>query len=179
MTTKVEEIYLEAEADIRNSNYHDAFQKHESIIYEEPDFAPAHNSIGWLYKTQFDNYEKAERHFLTAMSSDPLYPHPYFHLASLYIDLERINDLQKHLEKCMQIVTVDKAWVHYRYGMVAEMKGNYEDAIKNYQKAILHSFSNEKIKDYQLDMERCRTKLDIIELMKAEKADDDTASADR
>jgi tetratricopeptide (TPR) repeat protein len=179
MTTKVEEIYLEAEADIRNSNYHDAFQKHESIIYEEPDFAPAHNSIGWLYKTQFDNYEKAERHFLTAMSSDPLYPHPYFHLASLYVDLERIIDLRKHLEKCMHVVTVDKAWVHYRYGMVSEMQGNYEEAIKNYQKAILHSFNNEKIKDYQMDMERCRTKLDIIELMKAEKADGDTAAADK
>ncbi|BAV09835.1 Tetratricopeptide repeat-containing protein [Filimonas lacunae] len=177
MTTKVEEIYLDAEADIRNSNYHDAFQKHETIIYEEPAFAPAHNSIGWLYKTQFDNYEKAERHFITAMSCDPLYPHPYFHLASLYIDLERINDLKKHLEKCLQVVTVDKAWVHYRYGMVEEMQGRYDSAIKFYQKAVVHSFNNEKIKDYQADMERCRTKQETIEVMRMAEAGEDTLPA--
>jgi tetratricopeptide (TPR) repeat protein len=124
MTSKAEEMYLEAEADIRNSNYHDAFQKHESIIYEEPDFAPAHNSIGWLYKTQFDSYDKAEMHFKAAMKSDPLYPHPYFHLATLYIDLERLDDLKKHLERCLKIVTVEKAWIYYRYGMIEERRVN-------------------------------------------------------
>ena len=45
-----EELYLEAEADIKNNNYAEAFKKFESILYEEPDSAPAHNSLGWLYK---------------------------------------------------------------------------------------------------------------------------------
>jgi tetratricopeptide (TPR) repeat protein len=166
MTSKAEEMYLEAEADIRNSNYHDAFQKHESIIYEEPDFAPAHNSIGWLYKTQFDSYDKAEMHFKAAMKSDPLYPHPYFHLATLYIDLERLDDLKKHLERCLKIVTVEKAWIYYRYGMIEEMKGKYDTAIKQYQKAILHSFSNDKIRDYHADIDRCKTKQEISKELK-------------
>jgi tetratricopeptide (TPR) repeat protein len=166
MTSKAEELYLEAEADIRNSNYHDAFQKHESIIYEEPDFAPAHNSIGWLYKTQFDSYEKAEMHFKAAMKSNPLYPHPYFHLATLYIDLERIEDLKKHLEQCLKVVTVEKAWIYYRYAMIDEMKGRYDQAVKQYQKAILHCFSNDKIREYQADIERCKTKKGIADSLK-------------
>ena len=66
MNANSEELYLEAEADIKNNNYAEAFKKYESILYEEPDSAPAHNSMGWLYKTQFDDYAKAENHFSTA-----------------------------------------------------------------------------------------------------------------
>ena len=86
MTTNSEELYLEAEADIKNNNYSEAFKKYESILYEEPDSAPAHNSMGWLYKTQFDDYAKAENHFQTAVKCDPLYPHSYFHIAALLMD---------------------------------------------------------------------------------------------
>lgn len=161
MTTKIEQIYLEAESDIRNNNYHDAFEKYETILYEEPGFAPAHNSMGWIYKTQFDNYPKAENHFKAAMQADPLYPHPYFHLASIYFDLDKFDSLKTHLEKCLTITTLEKAWIYYRYGMMEETNGNYEQAIKQYEQAILHSFNNEKINDYKSDIERCRTKLEI------------------
>ncbi len=166
MTTRTDEIYLEAEADIRNNNYHEAFQKYESILYEEPGYAPAHNSMGWLYKTQFDNYEKAETHFNAAIQSDPLYPHPYFHLATLLIDLERYEELKKHLEKCLKIITIDKAWVYYRYAMLDEIKGRYDAAVKNYKTAILNCLNNDKIKDYQTDIERCKTKQEIIKEIK-------------
>ena len=161
MTSRIEETYLEAEADIRNNNYHEAFQKFENILYEDPSFAPAHNSIGWIYKTQFDNYEMAETHFIAAMKIDPQYPHSYFHLASILIDLERYNELKKHLDKCLKISTIDKAWVYYRMGMLEEIKGNYDKAIREYKTAILNCFNNDKIKSYQADIERCKTKAAI------------------
>jgi len=163
MTNRFEELYLEAEADIRNSSYHDAFLKYESILYEEPGYAPAHNSMGWIYKTQFDNYDKAKMHFLAAIQASPSYPHPYFHLAALYADLERYEDLQKHLAKCLTIASIDKAWVYYRYGMIEEIGGRYDTAIKNYKSAILHCFNNDKIKDYQADIDRCKIKQEIAE----------------
>ncbi|MFL9482083.1 tetratricopeptide repeat protein [Chitinophagaceae bacterium LWZ2-11] len=162
MTEQLEQLYLEAEADIRNNNYHEAFQKHLSIVYDEPDFAPSHNSLGWIYKTQFDDYEKAITHFKAAIRCNPLYPHPYFHLAGTYIDLDRFNDVLDHLAKCIKIATIDKGWVYYRYGMIDEIKGHYEDAIKNYERAILHTMNNDKLSDYKIDIERCRTKLEII-----------------
>ncbi len=162
MTTKVENLYLEAENDIRNSNFQEAFEKYETILYEEPGYAPAHNSIGWIYKTQFEDYKSAERHFITAIKSDPLYPHPYFHLASVYQDQERIEELHLHLEKCLKIVILDKAWVYVRYGIVEENKGNYTEAIKLYKKAILLTMSNDKIRDYQSDIDRCRIKIDVL-----------------
>ncbi|MCX6209650.1 MAG: hypothetical protein NTZ59_09165 [Bacteroidetes bacterium] len=161
MTTKVEQLYLEAEADIRNNNYHDAFEKYETILYEEPSYAPAHNSMGWIYKTQFDNYAKAENHFKASIQADPYYPHPYFHLASILFDLDRFEELKKHLDKSLKISILEKAWIYYRYAMMEETKGNFDDAIKQYQKAILHSFNNEKITEYKADIERCQTKIEL------------------
>lgn len=161
MTTSFEQLYLEAEADIRGSNYHEAFQKYESILYEEPDFAPAHNSMGWIFKTQFDNYQKAEMHFKAAIQADNLYPHPYFHLASIYIDLEKFDDLKKLLDKCLGIITIEKSWVHYRFGLMNEFKGNYDEAIKEYRQAIVFCMNNDKIKEYQADIERCKMKIEI------------------
>ncbi|NNV56529.1 hypothetical protein [Limnovirga soli] len=169
MTTQAEQTYLEAEADIRNSNYHEAFQKYESILYEEPGFAPAHNSLGWIFRTQFDNYEKAEMHLKAAIQADPLYPHPYFHLAGLYIDLEKFDELKSLLDKSLTIVTIDKAWVYYRFGMMQEIQSQYDSAIAFYKKAIINSISNDKIKDYQADIERCTTKQSILQEQNTEK----------
>ncbi len=107
MAINIEEIYLEAEADIKNSAYVEAYKKYETILYEEPNYAPAHNSMGWLLKNQFDDLEKAENHFMAAMKSNPLYPHPYFHYAVLLTDMERYKDLEKHLDKCLKISTID------------------------------------------------------------------------
>jgi tetratricopeptide (TPR) repeat protein len=156
-----EELYLEAEADIKNNNYAEAFRKFESILYEEPDSAPAHNSLGWLYKTQFDDYAKAENHFLTAMKCDNFYPHSYFHMAALFMDMERFDELKTFLEKCLKVRTIDKSWVYGRFALMEELKLNFDRAIHNFEKAILASQNDEKIKDYKQDIERCNMKMQI------------------
>ncbi len=65
----IEELFLEAEADIKKSAHVDALRKFETILYDVPNHAPTHNSLGWLYKTQFDDYKKAETHFKTAIKA--------------------------------------------------------------------------------------------------------------
>jgi hypothetical protein len=42
-----------------------------------------------------------------------------------------------------------------------ELKLNFERAIYHFQKAILSSQNDEKIKDYKLDIERCEMKMEI------------------
>jgi tetratricopeptide (TPR) repeat protein len=163
MNANSEELYLEAEADIKNNHYAEAFKKYESILYEEPDSAPAHNSMGWLYKTQFDEYIKAENHFVTAIKCDPLYPHSYFHMAALFMDMERFDELRQHLDRCLRIRTIEKSWVYGRYALAEELQKNFEKAIFYFEKAILASQSDEKIKDYRQDIERCQMKTEIFQ----------------
>ncbi len=158
----IDELYLESEADIKNNEFTEAFKKCEAILYEEPDHAPAHNSMGWIFKTQFDDYARAENHFLMAIKMSPLYPHPYFHYATLLTDLERWQDLETLLSKCETIATLDKTWIFAKRGNMHELTKNYTLAIKNYQQAILFSLSDEKVKSYTEDVERCKMKQLII-----------------
>lgn len=161
MPFHVEEVYLEAESDIRNNNYSEALKKYESILYDEPSHAPAHNSLGWLYKNQFDNYGKAENHFLAAIKSDPTYPHAYFHYAVLLTDMERFDDLRKHLDRCLKVSTLDKSWVQVRFALIEELQFNFQRAIQYFEKAILICVNDDKIKEYKQDIDRCRMKIDI------------------
>ena len=157
----IEELYLEAEADIKNNAFQDAFRKHQSILYEEPNHAPAHNSLGWLFKNQFDDYSAAEKHFKAAMRADPLYPHSYYHYATLLTDQEKFVELNRHLELCLRIPTIEKSWIHAKRGIMEELNLNFDEAIKNYKKAILISLNDDKIKEYKADIERCKAKQEI------------------
>jgi tetratricopeptide (TPR) repeat protein len=158
----IDELYLESEADIKNNQYGEAFKICESILYEDPRHAPAHNSMGWLLKTQFDDYDRAENHFLTAIKCAPMYPHPYFHYATFLTDLERYDDLVKHLDKCLAIPTLEKSWIFSKRGIMEELRMNYSEAISCYEKAILSSLNDDKIKMYGDDIERCKAKQEIV-----------------
>jgi hypothetical protein len=46
--------------------------------------------------------------------------------------------------------------------MVAELRGQYHEAIDWYRKALLQTMNNEKVKDYQADIDRCSTKMNIF-----------------
>src|SRR5689334_11545940 len=121
MNIHLEEIYLEAEADIRNNNYVEAFKKYESILYEEPTNAPTLNSLGWLYKTQLENYSKAENYYKAAIKANPTYPHPYINYATLLADMERFDELPPLLEKCLKIPMIDKSVVYSKYAFMEEL----------------------------------------------------------
>lgn len=161
MNSKMEELYLEAEADIRNNSYAEAFRKYESILYDEPGNGPTLNSLGWLYKTQIEDFKKAEKFYLACISSSPLYPHAYINYAVLLTDMERYDELARHLEKCLTISTIEKSMVYLRYGIMEELKLNFKEAIAFYEKAILMTLSDEKIKDYQEYITRCKSKTEL------------------
>jgi hypothetical protein len=75
--------------------------------------------------------------------------------------MERFDELNRHLEKCLTIRTIEKSWVYGRYALVEEQKLNFDKAIYYFERAILSSQNDEKIKDYKLDIERCEMKMGI------------------
>ena len=161
MTTQLEELYLEAEADIKNNNYSEAFKKYETILYEEPGNGPTLNSLGWLYKTQIEDYVKAESYYKASIKSAPLYPHSYFNYATLLTDMERYDELVKLLTSCLKVATIEKSWVYMKLGFKEELQLNFQGAIDFFEKAILLSLNDEKIKEYQQNIERCRQKVEL------------------
>ncbi|UEG54498.1 tetratricopeptide repeat protein [Mucilaginibacter daejeonensis] len=153
-----EDIYLEAEEAIRNANYLQAKQLLENIILEEPSTAQAHNSLGWLYRTQFDDYHRAENHYKAAIKSDPKYPHAYINLIVLYTNLEQWDKARDIAAKALMRPLVDKALVHYRLGIIEEYAQNFEDAIKFYKQAIKLCLNFDSIEDYKRAIANCEYK---------------------
>jgi tetratricopeptide (TPR) repeat protein len=161
MNSQLEEMYLEAEADIKNGNFVEGFRKYEAILLEEPTNGPTLNSLGWLSKTQIEDYGKAEAYYKASITSDPQYPHSYLNYATLLTDMERFEELEEHLQTCFRIPTIEKSWVFMKLGLMEELKLNFDEAIANNEKAILVALSDEKIKDYQQNIERCKNKIEL------------------
>lgn len=163
MNSHLEELYLEAEADVKNNNYAEAFRKYESILMEEPDNGPTLNSLGWLCKTQIEDYKKAESYYIACIKTNPLYPHAYNNYGTLLTDMERFEELTELLQKCFEVVTIEKSWVYLKFGFMEEMKLNFKEAISCYEKAVLISLNDDKIKDYNDHIIRCRNKIELAQ----------------
>lgn len=161
MNSQLEELYLEAEADIRNNNYTEAFRKYENILMEEPGNGPTLNSLGWLSKTQLEDYKKAEAYYLASIKGNPSYPHAYSNYATLLTDMERFEELTELLQKCFGIPVIEKSWVHAKFGFMEELKLNFDEAISCYEKAMLVTLNDDKIKEYSEHISRCQTKKEL------------------
>ena len=64
------------------------------------------------------------------------------------------------------MVTLEKSWIFGKWAIMEELRLNFEAAIINYEKAILASLIDDKIKGYQEDIGRCKLKLGIIKQSK-------------
>ncbi len=129
MNSQLVEVYLDAENDVKNNNYTEAFKKYESILFDEPGNAATHNSLGWIYKTQMDNYAKAETHYLAAIKSEPDYPYAYINYATLLMDQERFADMEKLISRALTVAATDKSTLYWRLALANEMQLKFDEAI--------------------------------------------------
>lgn len=156
-----EDTYLEAEEAIRNTNYLHAKQLLENIILDEPATAQAHNSLGWLYRTQFDDYERAENHYKAAIRSNPDYPHAYINLLILYTYQEQWDKLKPVADRAMSKSLVDKSLINYRLGIMEEYLQNFDSAIAYYKRAIKLCLNFDSIEDYKRAISNCEYKASL------------------
>lgn len=152
-------MYLESDIAIKNGNFIEAKTLLENILSEEPNYSLAHNSLGWLYRTQFDDYQSAEQHYKVAIHFSPLYPHPYLNYAYLLTDLERFGELEELMQKCLAVPSIGKAFVYHQRGVVCELQEKYTEAIGQYKTAARLSLNDEKIEEYKKHIARCETKM--------------------
>jgi tetratricopeptide (TPR) repeat protein len=161
MSSRIEELYLEGENAIKNGNMIEAKQHYEAILLDDPQCYYAHNSLGWIYKSQFDDYLKAENHYKAAIKFGPEYPYSYYNLLYLLTELERFEEAEQLINKCLHIPVIDKSIMYNRMGILEEFKGNFEAAIEHYKKSIKLCLNDEKIDDLKKNISRCEYKLTL------------------
>ena len=159
---ELEEKFYEADKMINDGRISDAAHLLEAILAEAPDFGKAHNHLGWLYETKYYDYKRAEECYKKCLELEPEYTPVYLNLAVVLSGMRKWQDLEDLLNKAIETPGVDQAAAFNEFGIMYEMKGEYELAIKNYKTAIRMSLKNSKIDAYRDAIDRCKVKMDIL-----------------
>ena len=161
-TSEIEELFLEVEKAIEEGNYRDAKRMLQEILNEEPSFGRAHNHLGWIYKSKYQDFKLAEKHYKHAIQFNPEYPSTYLNYAFLLRDQNRLGELKNLLDKALTVESINRCGVYDEYGSLYELKGEFNKAIKNYRMAIRYCLNDGVLEDLRKHIKRCRKKKSIF-----------------
>lgn len=126
--------YLAANSLIANGNLDGAERQLANALQVDPDYAPAHASLGVVYQ-QRGQLDKAEQQYRRVISIDPNHAAAHNNLGALY---ERKNDLDAAVEQYRAAIGInpDYAKAYHNLGVAYRRKKDMPEAIANFRKAI-------------------------------------------
>lgn len=160
---RLDEWFYEADKNIKDQRYAEAMQTLEAILAEQPSYGKAYNHLGWLYETKYRDLNKAEEYYKKCVEIEPEYAPVYMNLAVVLSSASKWNELEQLLGKALTIPGVDKAAIYNEYGIMHELKGDYDTAIKNYREAIRYTLKDSNLEIYKNGINRCKTKKEILQ----------------
>jgi len=165
---RAETLFLRAESLIESAEYAEA----KSLLYEVldivPDYAKAHNYLGWLSTHILVDYDLAERHLKYGIKFDPLYPASFANYAILLLELNRWEELEIHLNVAIDVPGIDRAHMTALTALVYEVKRDYVLAYRTFEKAEEYSLNADYINHINSDKNRLKMKMSFIERLKVE-----------
>lgn len=159
---KMDDKFFEADLLIKENKIGEALRALTEIITEMPDYGRAHNHLGWIYETKYNDYSRAEKHYQAAVSYSPEYVAVYYNYSILLSTLGRYDELLSLLDKAMQIPGINKATIQNEYGIMYEAQGKYPEAIEAYRSYIRFLYDNKLIDQAQESIRRCQNKINIL-----------------
>lgn len=162
MQFKMDDKFFEADLLIKENKIGEALQMLTEIITEMPDYGRAHNHLGWIYETKYNDYARAEKHYQAALSYSPEYVAIYYNYAILLSTLGRYDELIALLDRAMAIPGINKATIQNEYGIMYEAQGKYNEAIESYRNYIRFLYDNKLIDQAQESIRRCQNKMNLL-----------------
>ncbi len=159
---KLDDLFYEADAKIKERNYADAMQTLEAILAEAPEYGKAYNHLAWLYDTKYRDLRKAAEYYQKCLLYEPEYAPVYMNYASVLSTMNRWKELEDLLVKALDVPAVDKATVYNEYGIMYELQGHYDEAVKKYKEAIRYTLVTANIDTYQSSIARCQKKKQLL-----------------
>lgn len=154
----IENHLTQAEAMIYRGQVDEALNTLESLLFEEPGYAPLHNVMGWAYLYHAGNVARAELHFRTAIRLASTYAPPYLHLGLL---MNRTGRYEEAIEFFRAGLRGHGAYLPALMEGIAqahEMRQEYRLAIRAYREAATASVINEEVDRMLTAARRCRRK---------------------
>ena len=159
---KLDDLFYEADAKIKERNYADAMQTLEAILAEAPEYGKAYNHLAWLYDTKYRDLRKAAEYYQKCLLYEPEYAPVYMNYASVLSTMNRWKELEDLLVKALDVPAVDKATVYNEYGIMYELQGHYDEAVKKYKEAIRYTLVTANVDTYQSSIARCQKKKQLL-----------------
>ncbi len=160
----LDELFFEADELIKEKRFPDAIQKLEAILVENPEYGKAYNHLGWVYETQYRDYKKAEEFYRKCILYSPEYTPVYGNLSITLSTLNKLDEQEKLLNQALTIPGIDKPTIFNEFGIMYEIKGDFDRAIEHYKKAIMASLSDANIEIYSKSVERCKKKKELLKM---------------
>lgn len=155
---ELDKLFFQADEDIKNGKVVEAFDNLSYIIEQDTEYGKAYNHLGWIYETKYKDYTKAEECYRLALKYSPDYNAIYLNYSILLSTLKKFTELEDLLAKALESPGINESKIWNEYGIMYEMKGEYENAVNSYKKAIQVSLINDDINRYQQSIRRCRDK---------------------
>jgi tetratricopeptide (TPR) repeat protein len=159
-----EDMLFEADDLIRNNKIADAVALLEGIILQAPDFGKAYNHLGWVFETKLKDFARAERMYRQCLAFNPAYSPVYLNLSIVLSSLGKYDELEVLLGQAMLIPGIDKAAIHNEFGILNELKQEYNKAIEQFKIAVRFSLSDINVETYLKSIDRCRKKRDLLSI---------------
>lgn len=157
-----EEYFFEADRRINADEVNEAFALLRELTTRFPDYGRAYNHLGFLYETKYRDPAKAEECYRRCMDLSPDYPALYLNYAILLNNQSRWEELESLLKKALDVPGINKSKVHNEYGIMREIQGKFDSAIKSYAQAIHFSFSPSDIGSYEASIKRVEQKKGLL-----------------
>ncbi len=154
----LERYILDAEKAFEQNDFLEGMRLLEEALTIEPNYAKAHNHMGWLYLFHLNDWAKAEIHLKLALKNAPVYHAPYIHMSHMLFEKRQFAELNQLLEKALITGSVSKSFVYNEYGRMNEVNGKLRKAVKYYKTAVRWSFNDQELNVYKDNIRRCRDK---------------------
>lgn len=158
-----DDMLFEADELIRSNKIADAVNLLEGIIAEVPDYGKAYNHLGWIYETKLKDINSAESMYKQCLAYHPEYPPVYLNLSIVLSSLGKYDEVETLLNKALNVAGVEKSAIYNEFGILNELRQDYNAAIEKYKEAIRFSLSDVNVDTYSKSINRCRTKRDILQ----------------
>lgn len=161
--SRPEAKFFEADQLIEAGKISEAAEVLLQLLEEHPDYGKAWNHLGYIYEISYRDLAKAEEMYRKCLELSPEYPAIYLNYSILLSGQGRLDELEELLYKALEVPGINRAKVYNEFGIMHEIRGDYEKAVDGYKSAVQFSFVEVDIAAYKKSIHRVREKQAILD----------------
>ena len=146
---------------VNGGNLRAALGELAELIRVFPTYAPAYNTLGWLYANPLESPREALPCYRRALELDPDYPPVYFNLIVTLNTLGFVHEVPALVERALKVPGMDPGKIHHQHGTMFELQRDYARAAVCYREAIAATLSVAEMDAFQNALRRCQAKASL------------------